>query len=313
MSLSIVMYHYVRDLARSRYPAIKGRDLVAFRGQLDYLARHHTVVTAEQVVAAVKDREPLPDNAAWLTFDDGYSDHYSTVFPLLHERGWQGSFFPPAVTVLDGELLDVNRIHFILAAQPDTRPVLAAIRGFVEERRHAGAVRPFDEYWGELAQASRFDPAEVVFIKRILQFGLPEDLRTELARSLFERFVSVDPAAFAAELYMTPEQLRTMLRCGMYIGSHGARHYWLDRLDPSRQAGEIDAALDFLRALGAPTEDWVMCYPYGAYNDTLLPVLKERGCAAGLTTRVAVARPGVDDALALPRLDTNDLPIRMTP
>jgi len=308
MSLSIVMYHYVRDLARTRYPAIKGRDLAAFRGQLDYIARHHTVVTAEQVMAALKDREPLPDDAAWLTFDDGYSDHYAAVFPLLHERGWQGSFFPSAGTVLHGQLLDVNRIHFILAAQPDARPVLAAIRRFVEEREGDGAVRPFDAYWRDLAQASRFDPAEVVFIKRMLQHGLPESLRNELTRSLFECFVSADPAAFAAELYMTSDQLRTMIRCGMYVGSHGARHYWLDRLDPSRQAGEIDASLDLLRALGAPTEDWVMCYPYGAYNDTLLGLLRERGCAAGLTTRVAVARPGVDDALALPRLDTNDLP-----
>ena len=309
MALSIVMYHYVRDLARTRYPAIKGRDLAAFRGQLDYIARHHTVVTAGQVVAAVKGGESLPDDAAWLTFDDGYSDHYSAVFPLLHERGWQGSFFPSASTVLYGDLLDVNRIHFILAAQPDAQPVLAAIRRFVEERRCDGVVRPFDEYWRDLAQPSRFDPAEVVFIKRMLQQGLPEDLRNELTRNLFERYVSVDPAAFAGELYMTADQLRTMIRCGMYVGSHGARHYWLDRLDPARQAAEVDASLDFLEALGAPTEDWVMCYPYGAYNGTLLPLLKERGCAVGLTTRVAVARPGVDDALALPRLDTNDLPI----
>jgi peptidoglycan/xylan/chitin deacetylase (PgdA/CDA1 family) len=310
MSLSIVMYHYVRYLARTRYPAIKGRDLAAFRGQLECIARRYTVVTAQQVVAAVKDREPLPDDAAWLTFDDGYTDHFSAAFPLLHDRGWQGSFFPSAGTVLHGELLDVNRIHFILAAQPDTQPILTAIRRFVEEREPDGAVRPFEEYWQALAQASRFDPAEIVFIKRMLQHGLPEDLRNDLTRSLFERFVSADPAGFAAELYMTADQLRTMIRSGMYVGSHGARHYWLDRLDSSRQAGEIDASLELLRVLGAPTEDWVMCYPYGAYNDTLLALLRERGCAAGLTTRVAVARLGLDDALALPRLDTNDLPVQ---
>jgi peptidoglycan/xylan/chitin deacetylase (PgdA/CDA1 family) len=130
MSLSIVMYHYVRDLARTRYPAIKGRDLAAFSGQLECIARRYTVVSAQQVVAAVKDREPLPDDAAWLTFDDGYADHFSAVFPLLSDRGWQGSFFPSADTVLHGELLDVNRIHFILAAQPDTELILTAIRRF---------------------------------------------------------------------------------------------------------------------------------------------------------------------------------------
>lgn len=51
-----------------------------------------------------------------------------------------------------------------------------------------------------------------------------------------------------------------------------------------------------------------MCYPYGAYNDTLLALLRDWGCAIGLTTEVAVAQLGTDNPLALPRLDTNDLP-----
>jgi peptidoglycan/xylan/chitin deacetylase (PgdA/CDA1 family) len=143
----------------------------------------------------------------------------------------------------------------------------------------------------------------------MLQHGLPETLRHKLARELFECTVSVDERAFAAELYMTPEQLQTMIRCGMYVGSHGAEHFWLDRLDPARQTVDIDKSLKFLRALGAPTDRWVMCYPYGAYNDTLLTVLRDWGCVVGLTTRVAVAELGCDDPLALPRLDTNDLPI----
>ena len=302
------MYHYVRDLARTRYPAIKGCDISTFRRQLDWMAKHHTVVTAQQVIASRNGGEPLPDNAAWLTFDDGYSDHYSLVFPLLHERRWQGSFFPPARSVQYGELLDVNRIHFILAASPDHEGIINFIRAFIDSHQGHSEVRPFAEYWIELAHPFRMDPAEVIFIKRILQHGLPELMRNELARNLFDRFVAVDSAVFAAELYMTPEQLRTMIRNGMYVGSHGAGHYWLDRLDPAAQANEIDASLDFLRSAGAPTEDWVKCYPYGAYNDTLLPLLRERGCAIGLTTKVAVAQLGKDNPLELPRLDTNDLP-----
>ena len=308
MPLTIVMYHYVRDLSRSRYPGIKGRDVSSFRRQLDYIGAHHTVVTAQQVVDAVKHGEPLAEDAVWLTFDDGYSDHYSVVFPLLHERGWQGSFFPPSRTVQYGELLDVNRIHFVLAAAPAPDSVIDKIREFIDGHQGCDSVQPFSSYWDELARPSRMDCAEVIFIKRVLQHGLREDLRGELARDLFDRFVGVDSATFAAELYMTPEQLRTMIRSGMYVGSHGARHYWFDRLDPVSQTKEIDESLDFLRALGAPTNDWVMCYPYGSYNDTLLPLLRERGCSIGLTTKVGVAQLGTDDPLVLPRMDTNDLP-----
>jgi peptidoglycan/xylan/chitin deacetylase (PgdA/CDA1 family) len=308
-SLTIVMYHYIRDLARTRYPAIKGRDVSAFRGQMEYIARHYCVVTAEQVAEAFGSGRPLPEKAIWLTFDDGLSDHYAVAFPLLHERGWQGSFFPPARAIQNRELLDFSRIHFILAAQPDFAAIVAAIRDFVDGHLQEKGVRSFESYWRDLACASRFDAAEIVFVKRMLQHGLPDALRNELAANLFERFVAVDPIVLASELYMTCDQLRTMIRCGMYVGSHGARHHWLDRLDSAGQSAEIDASLSFLRALGVSVKNWVMCYPYGAYDEGLLALLKERDCAVGLTTKVAVARPGLDNPLALPRLDTNDLPV----
>ena len=108
------MYHYVRDPERSRYPRIKVRSTKEFRNQLDYLAGHFTPVTAQEVIAASRGETILPPNAVWLTFDDGYLDHYLTVFPLLHDRGWQGSFFAPARAVMEGKLLDVNKIHLLL-------------------------------------------------------------------------------------------------------------------------------------------------------------------------------------------------------
>jgi len=93
--LTIVMYHDVRDLARSRFPRVKGLDLARLRGQVDYLLRHHTVVTMEQAIAAAHGGEPLPADAALLTFDDGYADHFQSVFPVLDDHGIQGSFSPP--------------------------------------------------------------------------------------------------------------------------------------------------------------------------------------------------------------------------
>ncbi|MEI6101743.1 MAG: polysaccharide deacetylase family protein, partial [Eubacteriales bacterium] len=103
--VSIVMYHYVRDLNNSRYPAIKGLDFELFRQQIDFFAAHFNVITIEEVIAAYDEGYELPQNALLLTFDDGYIDHYLNVFPLLQAYKMQGSFFIPGKTFCDHVLL----------------------------------------------------------------------------------------------------------------------------------------------------------------------------------------------------------------
>jgi peptidoglycan/xylan/chitin deacetylase (PgdA/CDA1 family) len=306
-SLTIVMYHYVRDLACSQYPRIKGRTTEEFRRQLAHLSDRYAFVTRLQVLAAFRGQEPLPPNAALLTFDDGYLDHYTNVFPLLHERRIEGWFFPPARAIREGRVLDVNKLHFVLASVADVAPIVDAIRDSINEHRVSENLKPFDAYWSELAIASRFDPAEVIFVKRMLQAVLPESLRARVTEDLFRRYVTADERAFAAELYVSPDQLRTMVCCGMYVGPHGDTHAWMNRLNESEQRAEVEASLKFMADIGAPTTEWVMCYPYGAHDDSLERVLAERGCTLALTTRVAVATTG-DHPLRLPRLDTNDFP-----
>ena len=311
-SLTIVMYHYVRELRRSRFPEIKGLDRALFVEQLGYLRRHHEIVRMEALIAALRHHREgggweLPANAALLTFDDGYADHFQQVFPLLDELGVQGSFFPPAQVVIERRLLDVNRIHFVLAAVADKRGLADVIlKGVAEAREEFGLESP-EAFYGRLAVASRMDPPEVIFIKRALQTGLPPSLRARIAADLFRSHVSADEAAFADELYMSLDQVRCLVRHGMFVGSHSDSHPWLGSLEPAEQEAEVEAALRFLRLAGAPCEDWVMCYPYGDSNESLRDILRARGCAIGLTTHVDLAHAG-DDPLLLPRLDTNDLP-----
>ena len=53
-NLYISMYHYVRDLAHSRYPGIKGLDAELFRQQLDFFSRNFNVVRMEDVIEAAE-------------------------------------------------------------------------------------------------------------------------------------------------------------------------------------------------------------------------------------------------------------------
>lgn len=310
MKLYISMYHYTRDLPHSRYPRIKGLDLPLFREQLEFFKCNFNVVTMEQVIAEIQSGGGigLPDNALLLTFDDGYIDNYTYAFPLLEEFGFQGSFFIPGKTFSMHQLLDVNKIHYILAS--------ADINGLIKDVfERMDYYRGGDEYnyasndelFSEYAVANRFDCKETIFVKRMLQTVLPEKLRNMISSDLFEKYVGVSEERLAYELYMTEVQIRTMKRHGMFIGIHGYDHYWLGNLNHAEMKADINKALESLSGF-IDTSAWVMNYPYGNYNQAVMDYIASKGAVLGLTTEVRVAQIGIDNNLALPRFDCNDFP-----
>lgn len=306
--LTIVMYHYVRPIQASRYPEIKGLERSEFEQQVDYVQRWYQTVTAQQVIDATRGGPPLPRNAILLTFDDGYSDHFQTVFPVLHNRGLHGCFFPPVHCIEQRCVLDVNKIHYILAACKDKARLARTVDGAVERSRGDFLLEPLQHYKSNYEVPGKWDSPEVNYVKKMLQMGLPEALRNRIVDELFREFVDVPEHALADELYATKEQLRCMVRAGMTVGSHGAGHHWLNKLDAERQRHEVEESLRFLQELGVSSSDWVMCYPHGAWDEKLVSLLRRLGCGLGLTTTVGLANLNEADPLLLPRINTNDLP-----
>lgn len=305
--LYISMYHYTRDLKHSRYPEIKGLDKPLFRQQIEFMKDNFNVVTMEQVIDAVEGKFNLPDKALLLTFDDGYVDNYTFAFPVLEEFGVQGSFFIPGKTFTTHQLLDVNKIHYILASADIKRLVVDVKEKMDFYRGQEFDYPPTDELWNKYATDERFDGKEIIFVKRILQTVLPEKLRNRISSDLFDKYVGVSEEQLAYELYMTEEQIRTMKRHGMFIGCHGYDHYWLGNLSPKQMKQDISMALDIIDEF-IDRKRWVMNFPYGNYNSDVLDYIKSQGACVGLTTEIRVAEIGMDNALELPRLDCNDFP-----
>lgn len=306
--VTIVMYHYVRDLKHSRYPEIKALDISLFYEQIAYLQKHYQFITMEMLIDSLGNDSALPDKSVLLTFDDAYSDHFKYVFPLLDKHKIQGSFFPPVKAITEHMVLDVNKIHFILAAESDKSKIISEIKNELDKFRKEYNLDDISVYYNKLAKANRFDTADVIFIKRLLQVELEESLRKIITNNLFEKIVGIDESSFSRELYMDTEQIQCMNRNGMHIGSHGYDHYWLGSLDEQKQRIEIEKAIEFLILIGSDIDNWTMCYPYGNYNETTIELLKEYNCKLAFTTVVNVADIQRDNRYALPRLDTNDIP-----
>lgn len=311
--LTIVVYHYVRDLKNSRYPEIKGLDYDLFLQQMEYIMNHYTVITMESLLEAyvADDFSKIPDNALLLTFDDGYIDHYTVVYPILKKYGVQGSFFLNAMAVKEHKLLTVNRIHFVLAVAAQKGRMKELVQdcfSLMDQYRSTGVeLEPNRKIYERIGVANRWDPGEVIFVKRLLQNELPEKIRNEMAEKLFEKYVGVSEEVFARELYMNMDQIRCMKEGGMFFGIHGYDHYWLGKLPREKMEQDVKSALDFFDGV-IDRNNWVMNYPYGNYSEDVIEYIRDRGCKLGVSVEARVAELQSDDCFALPRLDTNDLP-----
>ena len=303
----VIMYHYVRDLEHSRYPRIKGLDIACFRKQIEYLKQNFTVITMEELNSAFNNQYELPKQAVLLTFDDGYLDHYTSVFPILKAEHLQGSFFISGKTLKEHVLLDVNKIHYILATTQIDVLLPSVLKRMDYYRGSEYEYPDNDTLFHEYASGNRFDSEETIFAKRMLQTVLPEKVRSKICDDLFKKYVGISEDKLAGELYLTSDQIRLMKQEGMYIGLHGYNHYWLGHLPEEEMQKDIRQALDVMSEY-IDDKNWVMNYPYGSYNEALLQYISSTGCKLGLTTQVKVADLSECSSLTIPRLDTNDFP-----
>lgn len=308
--ITIVMYHYVREISNSRYPEIKGLEIKLFRRQLEYLHTNYSIITMEELIASLDESYELPDDSVLLTFDDGYSDHFRYAFPILDSMKVQGSFFVPVKPILESRVLDVNKIHFLLASTPVDK-LLVSIKDILGGMKNEPGILSYNEYYDSLAKPNRFDPAEVIFIKRLLQHKLPGAYRSEMINQLFDTYFQVPEKILAKELYLTVDQCECMVKNGMHIGAHTYDHYWLDKIDEDKQRRQFTMNLEFLDDLGAAKR--TMAYPFGGYNNITLKLMHTFGFSTGFTTRVDTIKDlKTASKYELPRLDTNDIPMGKT-
>lgn len=186
--INIIMYHYIRNLQESRYPQIKGMDITEFENQLDFIKNHYSLINMTDLC----DKEKiLPDNSAILTFDDGYLDHFTSVFPLLVKKGMQGVFFVAPQTFIEKKVLDVNKIHLLLATVSIDVLNARLVELLQKLQGKYNLLQTVDELWDLYAKQGKYDNKETIFFKRMLQVVLPLQMRKEILGILFNQFMDV--------------------------------------------------------------------------------------------------------------------------
>lgn len=127
--VSVLMYHMIGSE--------KGNDAIMsadnLRWQLEYLRDNgYHPITMQELCDYVTKQAPLPSKPVCLTFDDGYEDNYTIVYPMMKEFG-----FPWTVFVITGDVGRPNRMTWEqLNEMADSRAVTIASHTVTHPRLH---------------------------------------------------------------------------------------------------------------------------------------------------------------------------------
>lgn len=301
--MKAIMYHYVRP-APEQLPYFRYLHIDDFARQLDWFARNDRFLTREEFDAARATGEAR--NGVVLTFDDGLSDHYNYVLPLLLERGLFGMFYVCTAPLQRRKLLDVHRIH-ILLGKLGGQAALRRLSDCLDPAMLSDAhVRDFRE----ATYCTQDNDRATTSFKRILNYLIAYEHRERVLDRLFAQ--EFGDEGLAQDFYLDRAQIREMDRLGMVMGSHGANHYVFSKLPLQSQREEIAGSFAALaRLLGKPVTTF--CYPYGGlhtFTEETVSLLEQAGClySFAVDPRAVTSADLTGNRQALPRYDCNMFP-----
>jgi peptidoglycan/xylan/chitin deacetylase (PgdA/CDA1 family) len=255
-----------------------------FESHARCLAEHFSVLTIEEIVARLRDNQPLPPRCAAITFDDGYADNFTFAHPILKAYGLQATFYLTTGSIGSGKVLWFDRV--LRAFEHTTKD--AALLPFQSE---PVSIRSTDERYEAGFRALSY--------LRTLPAG-------QLERAMDDLFAELraDAPAVDRNLMLTWDQVADMSRYGHRFGSHTVTHPILSRLPLPDVESEI---MKSKRMIEEKTGRSVttFAYPSGRtqdYSADVVMMLKRAGYAAAVTNTTFAVNSRHEDLFRLNRM-----------
>ena len=301
-NIYIIMYHYVREVKHSNYPNLKALELNEFKKQISFFKKNFNFIDQNNLEEIISSKKIPNKPSILLTFDDGLIDHYKYVFPILLKNKISGCFYPSIRALKQNEVLEVNKIQFILEKEKNRKKILSEIEANLIKL----SGEKLEKFYNKIKQWSRFDDKDTFFIKQLLQHLLHTKIRNKITNKLFQKTVNREEKDFASKLYMSSKNIKEMYLNKMFIGLHGSDHLWLKYLNKNEQEREIKNSLSFFSKIGIKN-NISMAYPYGSYNKITLNLLKKYKIKFAFTTKPgSINSNNLMKRYLFPRYDTND-------
>jgi len=221
-TLTVLNYHRIENPNESNFSTFKPNISASpemFDLQMEYLARHYNIVSANEVTAWITDGRSLPPKAALVTFDDGYLDNYSNAYPVLHRRGI------PAIIFLASDYMESSTpfywdliAHCFISTRLDHVTIpKAGFLSWKDEASRDQVVRQVVERMKTLPESEKQGIVDAV----------PDLLNVSVSNDHFRG------------IFLTWENIREMAASGIEMGAHTASHPILTRISLDLAKSEI--------------------------------------------------------------------------
>lgn len=236
-----------------------------FEKQMKYLLRTHKIISLEKLARAIVEKRTLPERAAVVTFDDGYKDNYTNVFPILKKYNIPATVFLTTGHIGTDNLFWWDKIGYILCNTKLKRLEL--------------------EDFGDISLPSKGNISQSLdkIINRLNRTS--EDKKCDLIEKLVE-ISDVDiPKGMGRNVILSWEEVKEMNENGINFGAHTVTHPILTRLSAKQAKHEIvQSKKDIKRRLNKPVT--AFSYPNGLtddFNAEIIDLLKESGFICAVT------------------------------
>lgn len=276
-TVTVLVFHKVPLVADPLVP--EDPDLSAFIAVLEMVMEHFKIVPLGDVVTQHL-AGTLPNNAACLTFDDGYADWAEGLVPVLLQRNAHATFF-----VTTGQLAGMPMWH---------ERVIGAVRHSVSKELDLGHMG-----------LSTFS-LDTLPDKRQAVMRLQDHLKYQplnLRDAWLDQLEVSCGVKMSSVPVLSASGLRALHNKGLAIGSHTTNHPILTTATPGEVIEEIGRSREQLEAvIGGKVDSFA--YPNGRPTTDFSPdhvaLVKSAGYRYAVTTRGGVLRQETDPYL-IPR------------
>lgn len=220
--LLLPAYHIVSDEdvphIKHLYPVRSEKN---FRNDLDFFLKHYKPTTFETLQAISRGEKKISEPIFFLSFDDGLSEAFHVIAPILKAKGLQAAFF------INSAFLDNKDLFFRYKTSLLIDRVKKKIS--LSEKKLLGKL------------FLKYDFSHVNFLK--VDYAR-KNILDEAAKILEVNF---DDYLKQKKPYLTSEQVNSLIQDGFFIGSHSIDHPEYRFISFEEQMRQTKESVDFIQ------------------------------------------------------------------